>query len=326
MKLIAVPTGECHVTVVVVSYNGAPFISRCLESLETSAIKLQVIVVDNNSTDDTREIVSKFQAVELISNSANAGFGIGCNIGISKALSRGADHILLLNQDAQIKPDTVQLLLQTMQANPKIGIACPLQFTGNGETIDDVFLRYYLAVYGSQLLSDAIRNELKSSYVIEHTPAAAWLISANCLKEVGGFDPLFFMYGEDDDMSRRAAHHGYQMAVVPTAHFFHLRALYAQGKPESIGRRIKKRTSRIRAALVTNAKNPQGSPLKNFYHTAVEQITGALSGLLGHLDWVPFIASIMAICGTALEFPRIVRHRHIALTKGAHWLRVGSGH
>ena len=320
MNLAHAAVRPSRISAIIVSYNGALFIDACIESLNQSNIKMNIIVVDNASTDDTQALIRRFENVKLIASQNNIGFGRGCNIGIAHALDQGADYFLLLNQDAKIEPSTVEILIQSMQADPKIGIACPLQFAANGEAIDDIFLRFYLASYAPSLISDAIQGRVQSSYTVEHTPAAAWLISSACLNEVGGFDPLFFMYGEDDDMCRRTAFHGYTVEIVPKARFFHLRAFYASAKSESLVRKLKRRSSRMRSSIVANAKRPQGNPYKNFYHIAVEQICSALAGLLGHLDWIPFVASLLATCCCVLELPRILRHRKISLTKGPHWL------
>jgi GT2 family glycosyltransferase len=310
--------GPRRIAAIVVSYNGAPFIRRCLESLAQSSVKLDLIVVDNHSTDNTREIVSRFDGVKLIENSENVGFGRACNIGISYALANSAAYVLLLNQDAIIEPTMVEMLLRCMQAEPKIGIACPLQFDSDGKTIDHKFLLYYLAPFASRLISDGLREMLQCSYVVEMSPAAAWLISAACLREIGGFDPLFFMYFEDDDMSRRANYHGYHTVIVPAARFSHLRAFHGK-RQESPWRRLKTRTSWIRSFLVASAKMPAGNPFENLYHAVTEQLCLGLASLAGHLQLIPTAACVLATCGTIMELPRILRHRRIALTKGAHW-------
>lgn len=309
-----------QVAAVVVSYNGSQFLSSCLQSLLLSSIAPKVIVVDNASTDDTCKVVEGFAAIQLFKNRDNVGFGRGCNAGIAHALSIGTDYILLLNQDAQVQPDTVELLLKHMQHNPKVGIACPLQFNANGSAVDDIFLQYYLAPYASDLISDSIQGTLKSSYITNHTPAAAWLISAKFLQEVGGFDPLFFMYSEDDDICRRAAFHGYALSIVPNARFNHMRAFYVKKNAESVTQQIRRKTSRLRSSLVASAKSPDEHPLKNLYHAITKQLCNALGGLIGHLDWIPFIASLIATFGTVLELPRILRHRQISMAKGPHWL------
>lgn len=320
METFYAPIPTVNISAIVVSYNGAPFIAACLESLQQSNLKLNVIVVDNASTDETQTVVRRFKDVDLIEGQENIGFGRGCNIGISHAMREGADYFLILNQDAKIEPDTVDILIQSMKSNPKIGIACPLQFDANGEAIDNIFLRFYLSPYATSLISDAIRGKMQPIYAVEQAPAAAWLISATCLMEVGGFDPLFFMYGEDDDMCRRCIFHGYEIVIVAEARFSHLRAFYASANSEWIVRKLKRRSSRMRSTLVANAKKLRGNPLKNFYHAAVDQLCTALAGLLGHLDWIPVVASLAAICGGIVDLPRIIHHRKISIGKGAHWL------
>ena len=90
--------------VIIVTYNGSKWIETCLKSIETSNEPLKVIVVDNNSKDNTLNIIrSKFPDTILIDNKKNFGFGKSNNLGIKKALELGGEYFFLLNQDAFIE-------------------------------------------------------------------------------------------------------------------------------------------------------------------------------------------------------------------------------
>ena len=312
---------------IVVTYNGAPWLPQCLNSIQQSTVSARIIVVDNASQDETVAIVRSRNGVELIETGSNLGFGRANNIGIARALDLGAEHVLILNQDAHLATDALELLLKVSATNLAIGILCPMQLDAEGRATDPTFLRYYLAVYASALLDDALLGRsLKSQYTVAAAPAAAWLLTSRFLREVGGFDPLFFMYCEDDDLCSRASHHGYQVAVVPAARFYHNRGFHSQVKSETRSRKIRRKTSRLRSSLVRDIKQPRGKFWKNAWHAVSERVLLGLTALLSHLDWIEACAAVMAVLRVLLfELPAISRHRRQCLEKGPHWL-PGSPH
>ena len=214
---------------VIVTYNGAQWLHQCLASLLQSTVLARIIVVDNASKDETLVIARAHTGVEIIQTGVNLGFGRANNIGIAHALSLGAKYVFILNQDTHIAPDALEQLLLESLRSPDIGILCPMQLDATGHSTDPTFLRYYLAPHAPSMIDDALLGRpLKSSYAVAAMPAAAWLFSRDFLEQVGGFDPLFFMYCEDDDLCSRASHHGFRIAVVPAAHFYHYRGFHGQ--------------------------------------------------------------------------------------------------
>lgn len=98
-----------RIAVVILTYNPKKWLHKCLISLEQSTIDLNVIVVDNKSTDGTNHIIKNdFPDVTLVEAKENQGFGKGNNVGIKIAINIGADYVFLLNQDAWIEPDTIK--------------------------------------------------------------------------------------------------------------------------------------------------------------------------------------------------------------------------
>ncbi len=311
---------QAKITAIVVTFNGDKWIKICIESLKKSSYPLSIIVVDNASSDDTVSIVQTFADVNLILNEDNIGFGRANNIGISAALKSGSDYVMLLNQDAYIKQNTITELLNCFQNNPDIGIACPLQFSENGLSLDAIFLKYYLTPYVPDLICDSILNRLKSHYITNSAPAAAWLLSLQCVNDIGGFDPLFFMYCEDDDLCRRARFHGYKISIVPQAHFFHLRGFYDRSPSEPLLRVLRRKTSRIRSSLIGEIKKLEGNLIKHIYHAIADNFLRGISLFISYLDWMNFLACIFASISVIIELPAILRNRAICLKKGTHWL------
>lgn len=212
-----------RVFAVVVTYNGAAWVDRCFGSLRDSGTGCQVIAVDNGSTDGTVErIRSGFPDVELIRAERNLGFGQANNRAMRLALARGATHVFLLNQDAWLAPGALPALLEASERWPEHGILSPLHLNGSGDALDIEFANEIEPRRCPGLYSDLVLGRARSEpYPLKFVCAAAWLITRRCLEVCGGFSPLFFHYGEDDDYCARVLHHGFRIGVLPTARIHH---------------------------------------------------------------------------------------------------------
>src|SRR5699024_4123474 len=116
------------VIVIIVTYNGEKWIQTCLSCIQRDQYPVEVIVIDNASTDQNKEIIrNEFPDIRLIENNTNLGFGQANNIGMQIALKKQADYVFLLNQDAYIYPDTIIKLLSVLKQHPEYGIVSPLQ-------------------------------------------------------------------------------------------------------------------------------------------------------------------------------------------------------
>lgn len=211
-----------EVYVVVVTYNGMKWYERCFDSLRRSSMPLRVVVVDNASTDNTLAFIEKnYPEIHIISNSTNAGFGAANNLGISYGIEQGADFVYLLNQDAGVEEDTIEGLVRLMNTNEDYAIVSPLQYTGDGKQIDDIFFMFGLWS-NKELLKDLIVDDLKKDiYDTEFVMAAHWLVRVEALKRVGGFSPVFRHYGEDNNLVNRMTYHGYGIGIAPKFKAWH---------------------------------------------------------------------------------------------------------
>jgi GT2 family glycosyltransferase len=214
-----------NIAVIIVTYNAANWIEPCFKSLQGNSIHFKTIVIDNASSDATVVILKKdFPEVELICSEINLGFGAANNIGIKKAYDEGADFVFLLNQDATVERDTIQKTCAIHQQNFEYGIISPMQYADSGSCVDGKFLNYISEKKYNVMLSDIIANrELKSVYPFRFINAAVWSISRKCIEEVGGFDSLFFHYGEDFDYCQRVHEKGYKIGVAPEVASYHNR-------------------------------------------------------------------------------------------------------
>lgn len=210
------------VLVIVVTYNGEKWIEKCFSSLLASSIPLQILAVDNASSDNTvSEIKTQFPKVKIIETGANLGFGKANNIGLRKALVENADYVFLLNQDAWVEKDTIEKLIQVAEKNPKYGIVSPFHYDYEGSGFEVFFrawvLTHFTAHWKEELQSENYKEIYESSFV----HAACWLMPIKTVKEIGGFDPLFFHYGEDNDYVQRLHAKNKLIGIVPAAKVFH---------------------------------------------------------------------------------------------------------
>lgn len=200
-----------NIYTIIVTYNGMKWYDKSFSSLLMSSVPVNVLVIDNASTDGTIDYIRKhFPNIHLIESKENLGFSKANNIGIKYAIEKNADYIFLLNQDAWVETDTIEKLLQTFLHNKMVGIASPIHLNGTYAGLDNGF-RHYIGYY---CISDAYMNNLQPYYEVPFVNAAAWLISRECIEKVGGFDTsLFKHYGEDDNYSQRVYYHGMKIVI-----------------------------------------------------------------------------------------------------------------
>ncbi len=220
------------INVVIVTYNGMEWIENCLKSLSNTTIPVSVIVVDNSSTDGTIEFIkTNFQDVILLQQNENLGFGKANNIGIKKAYYSGADYVFLLNQDAWVTPDAIENLIKAHQKEPEYGITSPMHLNGKGDALDYNFSNYINPIKCKKIYSDIFLNTIQEKiYKTEFVNAAAWLISRKCIGIVGGFNPSFFHYGEDDNYVHRVQFHQFKVGVCPHSIIYHDREINFENK------------------------------------------------------------------------------------------------
>lgn len=183
----------------------------------------QVVMVDNNSVDGTVAFIKKnFPAVHLIPQAKNLGFGQANNLGIKYAVEKGAEYVFLLNQDAYLQQGCLEKLIGVQKENLEYGIISPIHLNGTGSRLDYNFSNYVSYRRNPEFYSDfVLKKPLQEIYEVPFVNAAGWLLSKSLLEKVGGFDPIFFHYGEDDNYCQRALYHGFKIGIVPIAFLCH---------------------------------------------------------------------------------------------------------
>lgn len=212
------------ISVIVVTYKGFQWYERCFTSLRQSNVPISTVVVDNASNDGTVEYIKEhFPEVHLIESDKNLGFGGANNIGIRYALDQGCDYCFLLNQDAWIEPDTMAELIRISQAHPEYGILSPIHLNKEKTNVEKWLLQRLddFRTTNSSLFDDLYFGRLKDVYRTKYVNAAAWFMPRKTLETIGGFDPIFFHYGEDDNYINRVLYHGLKIGICPRLQIVH---------------------------------------------------------------------------------------------------------
>jgi len=223
------------VTVVVVSYNVAPLLIRCVRSAEAALSEVgggEIIVVDNASGDESVELLNRAAStVELMVNTENVGFGAACNQGLARAK---AERVLFLNPDAELGAGALAAMVTRLESQPAIGLVGPRVRYPDGRpqptrrrfpTPAALFLEATpLEWRGPRwaALARFYRDDAPEISSPEDWLSGACLLGrVAALRGVGGFDSDFFMYFEEVDLARRLAAHGWETWYEPAAQLTH---------------------------------------------------------------------------------------------------------
>lgn len=212
------------VSVVTPNYNGEKFLKTFFESLNNDSEFIgEVIIVDNGSTDNSREYIKgkSFNfPVKLIENDENLGFAPAVNQGISQAQY---EYIFSLNNDTEIKKGSIKALVDLISSNDNIfSLQAKMLQYNNKELIDDVGDEYNLLAWTKKTGENHNSREYSEVCEIFSACAGAAMYKKSLLEEIGMFDDNFFAYMEDVDLAIRSRINGYRNLLCPDAVVYHI--------------------------------------------------------------------------------------------------------
>lgn len=209
------------VLVAIPLFNGELWIEACLKSVLENSVDVDILVIDNASTDSGVNLVkTRFNQVRILQNQHNVGFGRAINYGFEIAQHEGYQFVLVLNQDATLKSDTLYMMLEFAKTlNEKAwSLISPIHLDARGENREFYF--------DNNLREHSNSSDIKNSgqfqfQEVDFINAACWLVNVSALQVMGGFNPRFFMYGEDLDFCNRSKWKGLKMYLLLNAHCLH---------------------------------------------------------------------------------------------------------
>jgi len=227
--------GETTVSVVIVSWNTRAYLEQCLGSLtsDVCAYPMEILVVDNGSTDGSVECVKeRFPHVRLIQSGSNLGFAKANNLGLARCAGK---YICLINSDVTVLKDCITRLVDFCEAHPEVGMVGPRVMGADGKLqrscrgfpsiwnmtcrafgLDSAFPR--VAAFSGHFLRHWSQEDQREVDILS---GCFWVVRRTALDQVGPLDESFFMYGEDMDWCRRFWARGWRLTFVPQAEAIH---------------------------------------------------------------------------------------------------------
>lgn len=220
-----------ELSVVIVNWNGGALLRRCLESIyrNEGEIELEVLVVDNNSSDGSPSMVrDRFPQVQLIRNEANLGFAQAANQGIRRSR---ANCVFVSNPDIEVKPNSLERMLDLLDERRGVGAVGGKLLNPDGTvqmrgyynqfpSPGQVLMNYTaLGRVLSSLLKDRVDWDKRGP--VDQSPGGCTLFRRKALENVGGFDEDFFLWFEDVDLCYRLRKGGWDIYYLPSCEFVH---------------------------------------------------------------------------------------------------------
>ncbi len=232
-----------QISIVILNWNGKKDTLECLKSLRklsTTGFKLQIIVVDNGSTDNSArdiKLVTGFQNLKVVETGENLGFAAGNNIGIKQALLDGSDFIMLLNNDTVVKEDLVEKFLEAADRHKSAGILTPkIYFYPGYEFHKDRYSKtergrviWYAGgiidwnnIYGSNYgVDDTDIGQYTKELEYDFATGACMFVRREVFEREGLLDERYYLYLEDAEFSQRVKHSGWKIIFIPDAILWH---------------------------------------------------------------------------------------------------------
>jgi GT2 family glycosyltransferase len=223
------------ISAIIVNYNAGDLIRECINSLLNCLLEIEIIVVDNDSSDGSVDFLRDFPQVKVIRNSINAGFAAGCNQGLKCA---SAESLLFLNPDCSFAPETLKHLLHCLQSQKQVGMVGGLltnldgsEQAGGRRAVPTPW-RSFVRAFGLSRFANRWprlfydfhlhRQPLPMRPIeVEAISGACMLIKREALEDVGPWDEGYFLHCEDLDWCMRFRQRDWKVMFVPAARVTH---------------------------------------------------------------------------------------------------------
>jgi len=213
-------------SIIIMNHNGKTYLENCLDSIKdnTSYPAYNIIVVDNNSDDGSKELMkSKFPEIDLIKNPKNYGASETLNIGIKYAMKKyNPEYFYLLNNDTLVFSYWLSEAIKTVEGSKDIGIVGSKQLTFNLEPTTSAG---WIKIFKTEYCFSNKDTE------VEWTSGAGLLIKKEVIKKIGLFDEMYNpAYYEETDLEKRAILAGFKIVYCPESTFLHKGGAASKGK------------------------------------------------------------------------------------------------
>ncbi len=236
---------RARISTIVVNFNAGPLLRTCIDSVLRCPLDVEIIVVDNASTDGSLVAIEGLPGVQIIQNPVNVGFAAGCNIGARAAT---AQFLLFLNPDCSFEPGALLKLLDAFAADPQTGMVggflTNLDGTeqAGGRRAVPTPWRSFVRAFGlarfanrwPRLFFDFHLHKQKlpdHAIEVEAISGACMMVSRKAMEDVGEWDEGYFLHCEDLDWCMRFRQHGWKILFVPSAQITHVLGVCSRSRP-----------------------------------------------------------------------------------------------
>jgi len=209
--------------VVIPYFRGEKYIDKCVYSIFQSAIdSCQIYIVDNDTKGlDCTNFPS--ESVTIIRCNPGIGYGRAANIGAFKAISDGIEILVITNQDTIFDKYAITSLTNEISSDTFLKVHIPIIKIYEKSDIEPHFIRRVLSQ--TSYFEDVANGTLKNQYPVNIASAACVAMHSQVVNEIGLFDPIFHMYGEDDDFFNRLMRNNGRLSLIPNASIGHFHSL-----------------------------------------------------------------------------------------------------
>ena len=235
-----------QVSIIIVSFNTKQLTADCIDSIiaKTSEVEYEIILVDNASSDGSREFFADESRIKFLEAGRNLGFGKANNLGVQQAKG---DYIFFLNSDTLLLNNAIYEMWSYCEEHKEDnigGLGCIL-CAGNNQrchsyaklnTWKDIVKSYFIAPFckskAKEIMAMDAEDESKDAFEVGYVTGADLFVSRKVIDECGCFDPDFFMYSEESEMQWRFKKHGYKNMIIKSPKIIHLEGM-SQAKKKS---------------------------------------------------------------------------------------------
>ena len=212
---------NASVTAIVLAFNCSDVIVECLRSLKSSTYPVSILVIDNDSSDNTLELVNKhFPDVNVKRAHTNLGYSGGNNLGLKIAIEKGTKYAFIVNPDVRVEKECIKELVNILEHHPLASIASPKTYYGwpsnllwfAGATID-----WEKGLSPHTGFREEDIGQYDTLKQIDRANGGAMLVRLSSTSSIGLLDEKYFLYFEETDWSVRMVKAGFEIYYVPTA-------------------------------------------------------------------------------------------------------------
>lgn len=214
------------VHIVILNYNSINDTISCLKSLKNIDYpNYKIVVVDNNSSDNSVEILQEqFKEDIIIANKENMGYASGNNVGIKFALDNGADYICVLNNDVEVEPNFLNPIINLLEEDKSIAIAgpCICEFSDREKVqAMGAYINLYIGLAQGKYRGKNYNSLSKNMFEVDYIGGACFVVRREILENIGLIPENYFLFYEETEFCLKIKKRGYKLICLKNSRVYH---------------------------------------------------------------------------------------------------------